>query len=101
VPVKKFVAAGGLPHHTPLVVEVYAAVLGAPIAVPRTEHGPALGAAILGALAAGAFATPSAAIRAMAAGQPTRVVQPNRRHRTAYNRLYRSYRALAAQFSPP
>ena len=55
VPVKKFVATGGLPHHNPLVVEVYADVLGAPIVVHPSKHGPALGAAILGALAAGAF----------------------------------------------
>jgi L-ribulokinase len=101
VPVKKFVATGGLPHHNPLVVEVYADVLGAPVAVHPSKHGPALGAAILGALAASAFPSPAAAIRAMATVKSARVVKPNRSHRAAYDRLYRAYRALAAQFSRP
>jgi L-ribulokinase len=33
VPVERFVATGGLPHHNPLVVQVYADVLGEPITV--------------------------------------------------------------------
>jgi hypothetical protein len=33
VPVERFVATGGLPHHNPLVVDVYADVLGEPITV--------------------------------------------------------------------
>ncbi len=49
VPVKKFVATGGLPHHNPLLVEIYADVLGEAITVHPSKHGPALGAAILGA----------------------------------------------------
>ena len=97
VPVKKFVATGGLPHHNPLVVEVYADVLGSPIAVHPSKHGPALGAAILGALAAGAFPSPTTAIRAMATAKSAPVIKPNRRHRAAYDQLYREYRALAAR----
>lgn len=99
VPVTKFVATGGLPHHNPLVVEVYADVLGAPVEVHPCKHGPALGSAILGALAAGAFSTPGEAIRAMASVKSPHVVQPNGHHRTAYDRHYRHYRELADQFS--
>jgi L-ribulokinase len=99
VTVKKFVATGGLPYHNPLVVEVYADVLGSPIAVHPSKHGPALGAAILGALAAGAFTSPAAAIRAMATAKAAPVVKPNARHRRAYSTLYRRYRELAAQLS--
>ncbi len=99
VPVKKFVATGGLPHHNPLVVAVYADVLGAPVTVHPSKHGPALGAAILGALAAGAFREPAAAIRAMATAKFAPTVQPHRAHRAAYDRLYRDYRALAAHIS--
>ena len=58
VPVRAFVATGGLPHHNPLLVQIYADVLGEPITVHPSKHGPALGAAMLGALAAGAFASP-------------------------------------------
>jgi len=99
VPVKRFVATGGLPHHNPLVVEVYADVLGAPVTVHPCKHGPALGAAILGALAAGSFASPNAAIRAMAAAKSAPVIKPNRKHRAIYDLQYARYRDLAAQFS--
>jgi L-ribulokinase len=96
VPVREFVATGGLPHHNPLVVQVYADVLGEIIIVPPTRQGPALGAAILGALAAGAFSSPGDAIRAMAALKPgtAPVFEPNRLHRAAYDALYREYRRL-------
>ena len=101
VPVRAFVATGGLPHHNPLMIQVYADVLGEPITVHPSKHGPALGAALLGALAAGAFASPRAAIRAMATPKPgtAAVFKPNRRHRATYDALYREYRRLGAFFS--
>ncbi|MEX1223230.1 MAG: ribulokinase, partial [Pirellulales bacterium] len=89
VPVRKCLATGGLPHHNPLLVQIYADVLGRMIEVPPSKQGPALGAAILAALAAGraatGFSSPPAAIRAMAApvqGNSQRqriVVKPNRK----------------------
>jgi L-ribulokinase len=102
VPVRKFIATGGLPHHNPLVVEVYADVLGEAVSVHPSRQGPALGAAILGALAAGAFDSPSAAIRAMATPKrgAAAVFKPNRAHRAAYDSLYRDYRKLGEAFSP-
>jgi len=70
VPVEKLVATGGLPHHNPLLVKIYADVLGEPIAIHPSKQGPALGAAILGVLAAGPQASPfqstAEAIQAMA-----------------------------------
>jgi L-ribulokinase len=70
VPVEKFVATGGLPHHNPLLMQIYADVLDEPIAVHPSKQGPALGAAILGVLAAGSQASPfksaTEAIQAMA-----------------------------------
>jgi L-ribulokinase len=103
VPVKRFVATGGLPHHNPLLVQIYADVLGRPIFVHPAKHGPALGAAILGVLAAGpqqsGFRTPFAAIHAMASGDgrssEARTVKPNRVHRKPYDALYGAYRDLA------
>jgi L-ribulokinase len=97
VPVKKYVATGGLPYHNPLVAQVYADVLGAPVTIPASQQGPALGAAILGALAAGKFRAPGAAIRAMAGSAPGRVVRPGKKHRAAYERGYAQYRALCHQ----
>jgi L-ribulokinase len=97
VPVKKFVATGGLPHHNPLVVQTYADVLGEPVMVHPSKQGPAVGAAILGALAGNAFNSPAAAIRAMstpAAGQ-AQIHKPTKSHRRAYDKLYIRYRELA------
>ena len=94
VEVRKFVATGGLPHHNPLAVQVYADVLGESILVHPSKQGPALGAAILGSLAAGLFASPKAAIRAMATprvGEAT-IYKPNRSNRKIYDDLYREYR---------
>ena len=101
VPVRRFVATGGLPHHNPLVVQVYADVLGESITVHPSKQGPALGAAILGALAAGAFQSPGEAIRAMATPKPgtAPVFAPTRSHRASYEALYREYRRLGDFFS--
>ena len=98
VPVKKFIATGGLPHHNPLVVQVYADVLGEPIMVHPCKHGPALGAAILGALAANAFTSPAAAMRAMSVPKPGTAVtyKPNRDARKKYEALYADYRKLGS-----
>jgi L-ribulokinase len=108
VPVREFIATGGLPHHNPLLVQIYADVLGQPITIHPCKHGPALGAAILGTLAAGpkasGFQSAAAAIRAMAAPRPNiparraRVVKPNSNTRAAYETAYKNYLDLAKYF---
>jgi L-ribulokinase len=105
VPVERFIATGGLPHHNPLLVQIYADVLGSPIGVHPSKQGPALGAAILGVLAAGkevgGFANSSEAIAAMAGEKPgnsertLRTVTPNADAHAKYKDVYRRYRALA------
>jgi L-ribulokinase len=110
VPVERFVATGGLPHHNPLLVQIYADVLGEPISVHPSKHGPALGAAILGVLAAGTdatgFSNSSQAIAAMAQPRATdgeramRVVSPNLDATKAYAHLYANYLQLAKAFAP-
>jgi L-ribulokinase len=101
VSVKRCVATGGLPHHNPLLMQIYADVLGRPISVHPSKQGPALGAAILGVLAAGhrvtGFPSASAAIRAMAKprdGDASRTLRPNRAAGREYRQLYARYRAL-------
>jgi L-ribulokinase len=107
VPVNSYVATGGLPHHNPLMVQVCADVLGQPITIHPSRHGSALGAAILGALAAGpkqtGFKSASAAIKAMASSdrgkkRATVVVRPSRHNRVLYNGVYKEYRDLAQLF---
>lgn len=104
VPLKKFVATGGLPHHNPLLIEIYADVLGETISVHPNRHGTALGAAILGALAArkrAGFRSAATAVHSMAApkrGTPGReplLVRPNSRNSAIYDDAYKEYRRLA------
>lgn len=96
VPVEKFVATGGLPHHNPLLMQIYTDVLGKPIAVPDTKQGPALGAAILGVLAAGeevsGFTDTHQAVQAMAGNLAERVYEPDAAATKAYDTAYTRYR---------
>lgn len=101
VPVNRFIATGGLPHHNPDLIQVYANVLGAPVEIHPSQHGCAVGAAVLGMLAAGqeksGFNSVISAAQAMASapeGQK-KVIQPDRQHQTAYDQLYLQYRKLA------
>lgn len=106
VPVNRLVATGGLPHHNELLVQIYADVLGAPIFVHPSQQGPALGAAILGVLAADEdrklFSSAEAAITAMAGTGPGRegkTVTPNKAAHDAYSKIYARYRNVAEQLS--
>lgn len=102
VPVKKFIATGGLPHRNELFVQVIADVLGETILVHPSRQGPALGAAILGAVAAGkragGFSSVRSAVRTIGGvrkdveGRRGRFVTPDRGRAKQYHPLYRSYR---------
>ncbi|MEM9586931.1 MAG: ribulokinase [Planctomycetota bacterium] len=101
VPVEAFVATGGLPHHNPDVVQIYADVLNTDIEVHPSQQGPAVGAAVLGMVAAGCettgFETVAQAAKAMAAVEDAnkRVVQPRPGIAPEYDKLYADYRTLA------
>ena len=114
VPVRRFVATGGLPHHNPLLIQIYADVLGEKLIVHPSKQGPALGAAILGVLAAGksvtGFPSASSAVYAMArakendaaskaAGREPIVYRPDRKAMKQYDVIYKKYRALAAELA--
>ena len=100
VPVRRFVASGGLPTRAPLLMQIYADVLDARIKLAPTDQSVALGAAILGCLAAGpdatGYASMSQAIHAMAPEREDLIYRPDLRARKAYDKLYEVYRALAA-----
>lgn len=99
VPVRKFVATGGQPHHSPLFLQICADVLNETIVVPESKQGPALGAAILGALAAGAFPDANSAIKAMTQTGASRTVTPQPDAARACERLYSDYLALTKKMS--
>lgn len=96
---RDFVASGGLPGKSPLLMQIYADILGRPIALAASDQSVALGAAILGCLAAGPAASgyraPAQAIRAMARIRTDLRYRPDAAAHRLYNELYPLYRRLA------
>ncbi|MEM9644686.1 MAG: ribulokinase [Planctomycetota bacterium] len=99
--IDRFIATGGLPHHNRAIIEVYADVLDASIEVHPSTQGPAVGAAVLGMIAAGesasGFRTMAAAAEAMAGtrASPSEVFRPRSDRKSTYDAIYRRYRTLA------
>ena len=95
--VDRLVACGGLPERSELLMQIYADVTGREIAVAASAQTPALGAAIFGAVAAGAAAggydsVVEASERMAGAGGRTYV--PNAEHHAVYDLLYAEYLRL-------
>jgi len=99
VPCRRFCASGGLPAKSPLLMQIYADVLDARIRIPESAEPVALGAAILGCIAAGTEVTGyhsiSQAIHAMARWREDLVYRPDLRARKEYEKIYPLYRSLA------
>lgn len=98
-PVERFVASGGLPTKSPLLMQIYADVLGREIKLAESDQSVALGAAILGVLASGVNgAGPDAAKRtigSMARQRKDLIYMPRPEAVKQYDRLYKLYRGLA------
>ncbi|MBL8762673.1 MAG: ribulokinase [Phycisphaerae bacterium] len=109
VPVERFIATGGIARRSPLFLRIVASALGERVYAHQAPHGPALGAAILGALAAGAdrggFADPVSAVRSMAGETsvlPAPVaVDPVPDWVPVYERMYHVYRRMAQATARP
>jgi L-ribulokinase len=99
VPCRRFCASGGLPAKSPLLMQIYADVLDARIRIPESAEPVALGAAILGCIAAGTQTTGyhsiSQAIHAMARWREDLVYRPDLRARKEYEKIYPLFRELA------
>jgi L-ribulokinase len=95
--VDSIVACGGLPDRNPLLMQIFADVVDREIAVAASQQAPALGAAMFGAVAAGAavggHATIVEASSRMARLSEKRFV-PRPEHRDTYDALYGEYRRL-------
>ena len=95
--VDSIVACGGLPDRNPLLMQIFADVVDREIAVAASQQAPALGAAMWGAVAAGAAAGGHATI-AEASSRMARLSEkrfaPRPEHRDAYDVLYGEYRRL-------
>ena len=97
VPVKRLIAAGGLPGRNPLMMQIYADVCRRPIRIVASEQGPALGAAMHAAVAAGAHPDIAAAARSMG-GLSEKTYTPVEEHAAVYDDIYRDYLALHDAF---
>ncbi len=98
VPVRRFVASGGLPAKSSLLMQIYADVLDERIKLAESDQSVALGAAILGCLAAGeavtGYAGISQAIHAMARVRKDLIYRPDLRARREYEKVFSLYRNL-------
>ena len=100
LPVSSIVAGGGLTRNE-MLMQIYADVTGRSIAVAGAPQASALGAAMLGAVAAGAngggYASLAEAVTRMAP-PPAQVYEPDAARRAEYEDLYREYKRLYDYF---
>jgi len=96
VPVTELIIAGGLTKNA-LLMQIYADVTRRPLSIIGSTQGPALGAAMHAAVAAGAYPDIRAAAHAMGKVH-RRVYLPDPQRAVAYERLYSEYRVLHDYF---
>ncbi|MFG1991915.1 ribulokinase [Actinoplanes sp. NPDC048988] len=96
VPVREFIAAGGLIKNR-LLMQIYADVLNMPLSVIGSDQGPALGSAIHAATAAGCFPDVRTAAESMGRVESA-VYQPDPAAAAVYDELYAEYSALHDYF---
>jgi L-ribulokinase len=96
VPVTELVIAGGLTKNE-AIMQIYADVTRRPLALIGSEQGPALGAALHAAVAAGAYADVPAAARVMGRKRAA-VYQPDQASAGVYDEMYAEYMLLHDYF---
>ena len=97
VRIRRVVNCGGISVKNPMVMQIYADVLQRPIEISRSTQTCALGAAMAGAVVAGAHKDFAAATRKMTGVLPTRF-RPVAASVKRYDRLYAQYRKLHDAF---
>lgn len=97
VPVEQIITCGGLAIKNPLLLQIYADVLGMPIFVAASQETCALGAALFGAVAAGAFASVEEAQQKLCRVKEE-VYRPIAANTPIYAQLYHLYRQLHDAF---
>ena len=93
VQVKEVVNCGGIAEKNPFVMQLYADVCNRPMKISRSAQTAALGAAVFGAVAGGAYRTTQAAQRKMT-GVKSTVYRPRKAAASVYAELYEMYRTL-------
>jgi L-ribulokinase len=97
VAVKEVVNCGGIAEKNPFVMQIYADVCNRPMKISRSAQTCALGAAIFGAVAGGAYDSVQQAQRKMT-GVKDVLYRPNKAAAKAYAELYRLYLLLHDAF---
>jgi L-ribulokinase len=97
VKVDNLVHAGGIAEKNPFVNQVYADVLRRQIRISRSSQSSALGAALFGAVAGGAFADVDTAQKTMT-GYRDQTFDPSSDAADVYDELYALYRVLHDAF---
>ena len=97
VKVEQIVNCGGIAEKNPVVMQIYADVTGRPMRISRSAQTCALGAAVAGAVVAGAHKNYVEAQTAMTGVKKTAFL-PNPQAHAVYRELYRLYRTLHDAF---
>jgi L-ribulokinase len=97
VKISQVINCGGIAEKSPLTMQIYADVTGRPMKISRSAQTCALGAAIAGAVVAGAHKTFASAQKAMT-GLKARAFNPNPKAHAVYRQLYVLYRKLHDAF---
>jgi len=97
VKVQDVINCGGIAEKNPLVMQIYADVIGRPMKISRSSQTCALGAAIAGAVVAGVYPDYASAQRAMTGLKP-HVFKPDPAAHAVYRELYALYKTLHDAF---
>ncbi len=97
VKIDQVINCGGIAEKSPLTMQIYADVTGRPMEVSRSAQTCALGAAIAGAVVAGAHRDFASAQKAMTGLKP-KIYQPDPKAHAVYRELYMLYKTLHDAF---
>lgn len=97
VPVRDVVNCGGIAEKNPFVMQIYADACNRPMRISQSAQTCALGAAIFGAVAGGAYRSVTSAQRKMVRS-PRKVYRPRKAAATVYAELYGLYKQLHDTF---
>ncbi|MEI6521479.1 MAG: ribulokinase [bacterium] len=95
--VDRIVNCGGISAKNTMVMQIYADIMGRPLAISSSAQTCALGAAICGAVVAGEYATFADATKKMTSLQEY-IFEPIPENQVIYNRLYIMYRRIHDAF---
>jgi L-ribulokinase len=95
--VQRIINCGGIAAKNPMVMQIYADIMRRPIAISGSAQTCALGAAVAGAVAAGAYATFGEATAKMTSLHP-RIFSPEPANAAVYDRLYTLYKRIHDAF---